>query len=66
MKKALDNICASNTGNHEFDSEVAHEIWSETMDRNIGAPVYLREYIATMVQAESILRNQVDDIQSIS
>ena len=64
VKRALDNITRFNTGSNEFDYEVAHEIWAETQDRKAGGPIRLADYIATMVQAENILREQINSTQS--
>lgn len=60
MKRALDSICSKNTGIPEFDTEVAHEIWNETRDSQLGGPIKLRDYVRTMVKAEAILREQID------
>ena len=65
VKRALDNIARHNTGSNEFNYEVAHEIWVETQDRNVGEPVKVGDFITTMVQAENILREQVNTTQSI-
>lgn len=63
VKAALDSITLANTAVHEFDPEVATEIWNETEENNAGNPIMLRDYVATMVRAENILRGQVETTQ---
>jgi len=50
-----------NASLHEFDPDVAHEIWEES--GGIGGTVILRDYIDVLVKAECILKTQVDKIQ---
>lgn len=57
----MDSIALKNASLHEFDPDVANEIWAES-DNN-GGTVILRDYIDVLVKAECILKAQVDKIQ---
>ena len=58
LKQALDTICQRNAGIHEFNSEVAEELWAEA-DKNSDGTVTLRSFISVVVRAQSILKENV-------
>lgn len=65
MKQALDKMANQNARMHEFDDEVAKELWEET-PRQGGNNVYVRDFINTVVKGEQILRNEIDNTESTS
>lgn len=64
IKRALDKISTQNAGVYQFDSNVSNEIWEETLEKNNHDSVRLKDYIVTLVEAESILRTNVNNIES--
>jgi hypothetical protein len=49
---------------YQFDSNVSNEIWEETLEKNTHDRVQLKDYIMTLVEAENILRANVNNLES--
>lgn len=58
MNKALDTISAKAAGPHEFDRDVAQELWEHT-SKEKGNTVMLREFIQTIIEAQQVLKDHI-------
>lgn len=59
INKALDTLAQQNTSHSQFDKAIADELWNHcVVDANRG--VRLDDFVNTIVEAESILRDQVE------
>lgn len=57
LNQLMDNIARKNAGFPQFDRDIAQELWEHTRVGN-NRTIMLRDYINTLVEAESTLREQ--------
>lgn len=65
MNKALDTLTGKSGGPHEFDRDVAQELWEHT-SKERGNTVMLREFAQTIIEAQQVLKDHIAKVERTS